>query len=263
MIGGRLGDGRVDRAFEPKLGSEPEHLARGIDVGEDVHAYAAPRSSLEGEDRAPDVADRLVDLLHGLRDVARDLGAGDRQRRLRRHSRREQPRDDLVVELAGDALPVLEDGDVLEARLQAGVVDGDAGRGSQRHRQSFVLLAELLRTLLVGEVEAPDGFTAPDGHAEERGHLRVPGWELLCQRVLAQVAQPNRLWIVQEDTENAPELRKAPDGLMGLVLHAARHEIGQLAVVVYDAQGAVSRVDQLASRIDDPLQDRGQAQVRG
>src|SRR5437588_12558104 len=119
MIGSRLGDGRVDRAYEPKFGREPEHLARRIDVGEDVDAYATPRSSLEGEDRATDVADRLVDLFHGLRDVARDLGPSNRQRRLQGHSRREQSLDDFVVELAGDALPVLAGGQVLEARLQA------------------------------------------------------------------------------------------------------------------------------------------------
>src|SRR5256886_11077123 len=117
MISSRLGDGRVDRAFEPKFGREPEYLARRIDVGEDVDAYAAPRSSLEGKDRATDVADRLVDLFHGLRDVAPDLGASNRQRRLERHSRRGQSLEDLVVEPACDALPVLSVGHVLVARL--------------------------------------------------------------------------------------------------------------------------------------------------
>ena len=152
---------------------------------------------------------------------------------------------------------------MLEARLQAGVLDGDAGRGGQRHRQPLVLDAELVRTLLVGEVQAPDGFAAPDGHAEERSHLRVPGRKPLRQRVLAQVAQPHRLGIFEEDAEDALELRKAPDGRVGLVVDAARDEICQLAVLIYDAQGAVPRVYQLAGRLDDPLQDRGQAQVGG
>src|SRR2546430_14510133 len=102
MISSRLGDGRVDRAFEPKFGREPEYLARRIDVGEDVDAYAASRSSLEGEDRATDVADRLVDLFHGLRDVARHPGAGDPPRRLQRPFRPRPSLGDLVLGLPCD-----------------------------------------------------------------------------------------------------------------------------------------------------------------
>jgi len=83
------------------------------------------------------------------------------------------------------------------------------------------------------------------------------------ERGVAQGAQPDRLGMAQEHAADALERRKAPDGLMGLAVDAARDEISQLAVLVYDAQGAVPRVYQLAGRLDDPLQDRGQAQVRG
>ena len=51
--------------------------------------------------------------------------------RLQSETGREEPLDDRVVELAGDALPVLDEREIGNAGVQSGVLDGDAGGGGQ------------------------------------------------------------------------------------------------------------------------------------
>jgi hypothetical protein len=164
--------------------------------------------------------------------------------------------------LSCDALAVLEHGHVLEACLQARIVDGDAGRRRQHHGQPLVLRAELGPALFVSEIEAADRLSAPDRDAEERHHVRMPGREPGRQRVLAHVAQPHRLRVAQQEPEDALALREPPHRVARELVDARRLQLGQLAVFADDAESAVPRVYQPASRVDDPLQHRRQAQIR-
>ena len=71
--------------------------------------------------------------------------AADQPRRaLQRHAGGEQALDHRVVEVAGDALPVLEQGQLLDLGVQAGVLDGDAGGRGQADHQLLVDVGEHL-----------------------------------------------------------------------------------------------------------------------
>lgn len=55
--------------------------------------------------------------------------------------------------------------------IEAGVVDGDAGRHRQRRENRLVVLVELRAAPLLGEVQVAEDLVAhPDGHAEEAVH---------------------------------------------------------------------------------------------
>src|ERR1019366_5469567 len=104
---------------------------------------------LEGEDGASDLTDRLVEVLHGLEDPTGGGGGLDgSDGALQSEAGGEQTLDHRVVEVGGDALAVLDQGELADPGQQAGVLDGDSGRTCQRYRQDLVILGELGCALL-------------------------------------------------------------------------------------------------------------------
>src|SRR5262249_46144432 len=165
-----LRDGGVERSVDAQLRREAEQLASSIDDSEDRHAQAALGGRLQREDRATYLADGHVKLVHNLVDpVGHVLPAGNREQRLQRHARGEEPLDDFVVKITGDALAVFEDRNLLDAPHQPGVLDRGGRRRGQRTGEAFVLLAELFCATFVAEVQVPeDGVAHADRDAEKR-----------------------------------------------------------------------------------------------
>ena len=130
---------------------QPRVGRHDVEHGTDLLAQGLPLDSglLQLEDRAPDVADGVVEVVHGVPQPRLQFGllhlAADA---LQAHPGGEQPLDDLVVQVTGDALAVGQQGDVLprpvrlvrlqrERRLpgedhdEVGLVGGQRGRAGQ------------------------------------------------------------------------------------------------------------------------------------
>ena len=133
---------------------------------------------------------------------------GDADRALQAQPGGEEPLDDGVVEVAGDALAVLDEGEVGDPGVEAGVLDGDAGRGGEGDDHLLVDVAEDVVARLVAEVEVAEHLVAhPHRHTEERAHRRVVGREPVAVGVLPEVGEADRLGVDDEQPEDAVALR--------------------------------------------------------
>ncbi len=71
----------------------------------------------------------------------------------------------------------------------------------------------------------------------------------------AEVAQPKRSRIDDEEAEDPVTLGQMTDGGIPLGIDARRDELAEVPVLADDAERSVVGRDQRASRLDDPLQD--------
>jgi nucleotide-binding universal stress UspA family protein len=132
VVGDVVGDDGVQRAGEPGGRGEPQ---RRRDVGEHVeHAAAqvglrAARDVLELEDRGADLGDGVVEIADGPDDpVTRHRpGPQDLRDALQRQARGEEPLDDVVVQVGGDAVAVVEHRGTLLLGAGAGELQGEGG----------------------------------------------------------------------------------------------------------------------------------------
>ena len=100
------------------------------------------------------------------------------------------------------------------------------------------------------------------GHAQERSHRRVVGREPEAVGVLAQVGQPQRLGVDDEQAEDAVPLGQVADEPVGVVVDPDGDELRQAgAGVVEHAEGAVAGVDQPDRRLHDPPEHAGRVEV--
>ncbi len=168
---------------------------------------------------------------------------------------------DRVVQLVGEAGAFLRDGQLAAALVEAGVGEGDGRVLGEDGEQLLVLLGEAATAVLLGAVlvreeqGADDLVVVADGQAEEVGHVGVGRGPALEAGVFADVGQALGLRLVQHRGEDAVLARERADGLPLGVADAVDHELGEAAVVVGDAEGGVLRVEQLAGRGDDRLED--------
>jgi hypothetical protein len=178
-----------------------------------------PRGGLEPEDGRPDVADGDVEVLDRGVDPVGDLRPlREPGGPLQGEAGGEQPLDHRVVEVAGDALAILEHGHVLQPGVQAGVVDGDPGGAGECDRQLLVGGVEHVGRPLVGQVQvAEDLAPHPDGHPEERAHRRVVRREAVAVGVGGQVGEADRPRVDDEQPEDAVAGgERADGGVLGL-----------------------------------------------
>ena len=146
---------------------------------------------LEPEDRGADLLDRHVERIDRTVDPIRGGGritARQRDRRLERHAGREQALDHRVVQVASDALAILQESDITNLVRQPCIVDSNTGRARQTDNELLVDVGKDLSRPLVGQIEVAEHFvTHTDRHAEERPHRRMVGREAGAVRMLAQV----------------------------------------------------------------------------
>ena len=147
-----LGDGQHPGALAELLAQALQRLVE-LAVGED------PRP--QSEDIVAQVPDDPVHLLHRVLEATAQLLAGrQRGRALEAHADREQGLDGPVVQLLGDPLPVLEQGQPLQLALEAAVLDGDRGLLGKGLHQWDGGLAEQPAPLGVGHCEGAEGAAA-------------------------------------------------------------------------------------------------------
>ena len=196
---------------------------------------------MQREDRAADLANGHVQLVHGVVDSgAQVVAAPDRQHRLERHAGREQALDDLVVEVAGNSLAVFEDGDLFRALHQPGVLDRNSGGGRQCDREALVFLAELAGVPLVAQVQVSEhGISHADGHAEERAHVWMVRGEADGLVVGADIPQAQRPWVDDEEAEDPVTLGQMTDGGIALGVDAHGDELAEILVLADHAERAV------------------------
>ena len=168
-------------------------------VGQDARA--------ETEDVVAQVPDRVIDVLDGPLEATSHLRvAGRRRESLQTHPNREERLDDAVVEFLPDPLALLDDLEPLKLPAfalglvaEASVLDGDGGLGREDHEDAFVLLAERLGALLLGEVDVPEHFPSPrDGSSQERLHRRVVRRESDRPGVGADIRDPQGVGLGDE-----------------------------------------------------------------
>ena len=167
------------------------------------------------------------------------------------------------MEVGGDALAVLDEGEVGEALMEAGVLDGDGRRPGERDGETLVLLAELGGALLLGQVEVAEHLAPdPDGHAQEGPHRWVVRREPVAVGVGVEVGEPQGLRVHDEQAEDTVALGEGPDGGDLLRGHAHVDELGEAVVgAVEHAQRAVLRVEERHRGLHDPAEGVGKRQV--
>jgi hypothetical protein len=176
----------------------------------------------------------------------------------------EQALDHPVVEVAGDALAVLEHHHLAHPLVEAGLLDGEAGGDGQGHGHLLVDVGEDLLALAVAQVEVAEDLVADaDGHAEERRHRRVVRGEPEAVGMLAQVRQPDRLGVDDQQAQDAVALGQLADGPPPLLVDADGDELREPgAGLVEHAERAVAGLDQVGGRLGDAPQDARQVEVR-
>jgi hypothetical protein len=158
------------------LVADAQVRAQVVGLGHGAHrlADAAPRRDgvgvpgvLELEDRRPDPGDGAVEFVDPLADAGRHLGAGLLQRAadpVQRQAGREDPLDDVVVQVAGDAVPVGLDLQAALAFPRPGQLEDHRGLGGEGRQQ-----VEFIGGERFAPREAHDGEQPSPGHIPQRG----------------------------------------------------------------------------------------------
>ncbi len=144
----------------------------------------------------------------------------------------------------------------LDVAVEAGVLDRDRRPLGEDHRRLLVGVVEVAAALL-GQVEVAPGVAADHHrHAEEVGHRRVPGGEAVGAGVVADVAEPQRPWLLDQQAEHAAAARQVADRPPSLVVDAVGDEALELVpVFVEHAERGVARAGQLAGDFEHLAED--------
>ena len=165
--------------------------------------------------------------------------------------------DDPVVQVAADPLPLLDDGETLDLLVEVGVVDRDAGAQGEHLDEQLVDVAELGRTLLVGQVQVADGSPVDrHGHAEEGRHRRVIRREPVRVGVFGDPRDPVGAPLADDQPEETVSARWVADGGPHLGADPARDEPLHPAGGVGQPEGCVFRTHEGPDSIHDDLEDR-------
>ena len=93
------------------------------------------------------------------------------------------------------------------------VLDGHGSLGGEQRHELLVLVREVAAAFFLGQVQVPVGGAAQeDRHPEERVHLRMPGRKPDRARIIRDVVEPERLSLVDQDTEDPASARQVADG---------------------------------------------------
>lgn len=166
-----------------------------------------------------------------------------------------EPRQEHPLELLGAGTDLV---------VQAGVLDGDAGRAGQGEDHGLVLVVERFAVAAVAQVEvAVDAPADADGDAEERLHRRMACGEARGARVVEEAVDPQGHGVFDEVAEEALAVRQVHprQGPAFPVFEPQGEELVQSGVVVVQhAQGAVAGVHQLHRGRDDAAEHDRQVQ---
>jgi len=155
------------------------------------------------------------------------------------------------------------DAAVLGRAEQPCVVDRDRRPLGEHDDRLEVVVVELVRTLLRGEVEVAPGLPAHDDRrAEEASHRRVARRKAVGARMIGGVAQADRHRLVDQQPEDPAAARQVADRHVQRGLRAGGEELGQLAALVVEhAERRVARAAQLASGLHHALKEDIEVQL--
>jgi two-component system response regulator DevR len=150
------------------------------------------------------------------------------------------------VEVATYALAVVEHADRPDTIMEAVVVDGNARRQSQSFGKGFILVGEVIRTHLVGEVEVAEHLALrPEGHPEEGLHWWMMRREPVAVVMRSKVSQAERLGVGDHESEHAPSRGPRSDGsLFHLGQPDGQELLEARSSLVEHSEGTVAGADQ-------------------
>ena len=148
--------------------------------------------------------------------------------------------------------------------IEPGVLNGHPGGGGQGDGQGLVFGGEVVPAFFFREVEVPEHHLPdPDRDTQEGLHGRVVCGEPVRFRVLAQIMQPKRPGVRNQEAEHAVAGRQRTDLPRQFAVDADSDEVAQRVVITDDSQGTKACMQQPAGRFDHAFQDGIQAQVLG
>jgi two-component system, NarL family, response regulator DevR len=265
MIGDLLGDRVVHGAVEDDLGTSSEsrsHLFSEL-------KHSVPETTGDGlltefEDGGADFGNGGIEIIDSLVDALNDL-IPLRQTccTLQRHTDGEDALDDPVVQIPGDAVPVVEDTEHTDPIMEACVLDCDACCQRQCLGQCLVLIAEVVGTEFIGEIEvAVDLVADSDGNAEERLHGRVASREPITVRVAPEVVEAQGYRLGDEEAKDPSSSWARSDGLFLGVAQSDGQELLEAGpCFIEHPQGAVAGVDQGTRLFDQVAEYDGKLDV--
>ena len=214
-------DAAVDRSVEEAARLEPER-AGGL-ATERQHPVAqtartTTRDDFEAEDGRTDVLHREVEVVDGRLDRA-STAASASVRTSRAVPCSDRPvanRRWMTVSCRSRAMRSRSSTSASSwtRACRRAFSMATAGRGREADHELLVDVGEHLGGRLVGQVEVAEDLVAhPDRHAQERSHRRVVGREAEAVGVLAQVGQPQRLGVDDEQAEDPVPLGQVADEL--------------------------------------------------
>jgi hypothetical protein len=140
--------------------------------------------------------------------------------------------------------------------IQARVRDRDRRPIGEDHDRLLVLLRELAPRLL-REIEVPPHVAVHhDRHAEERVHRGVGERESVGLRMGADVGEPQRLRVADQDPEEPAPVRQVADRPVGLLVDALRDELlERLAPLVEHADRGVASGGDLLGDVEQAVEE--------
>ena len=139
--------------------------------------------------------------------------------------------------------------------MQTGVLDRKGNPRRERLDHLLVHLVEAPAVALVGQVEGTDDPSIEiHRHAEERSHTGMGGGPPHEPRVGADVVAAVCLAVLEDGTQQPVGPRQRTDGGHHLVAQARRDELGELPLVVGDADGGIPGTDETSSGLCQPFE---------
>ena len=262
-----LRHGVVHGSLEAHLGTAPKggcQLVREVDDG--LAQAAGQRGIAQLEDGRTDLRNGVVELVDGLCDPLDDqVEFGQPRSTLEAHADGVDALDDPVVEIPGDAVPIVEHAHDTDPVVQSRVLNGDARGQCKGLGECLVLVAESGRTLLVSEVEvAVDVIPYTHRDPQERRHRRVTRRKPVTARVLFEMVEAKRFGFGDQQPQHAAARWAVPDHLLFSLTEADGDELLEPgAGLVEDSQGGVAGTDERPGLSDQVGQQIGQFDVGG
>ncbi len=217
-------------------------------------AVALERGRAQLEDQRPQLAEDLLEQRSRAVHVVGLQPEPEPEQRLR----------EGVVELAGEAVALLEHRQLAPGLVQAAVLDEHGGVVGEVAHEPLVVLGEA--AVLVGEVEGAHHLAPEhDRHGEEGVEVGMGGRPPAVEAVVAaHVVAAERLGVVERGAQEAVVAGERADGVDLLVGEPGRDPAAEpVALLVGHAQRRVAGAAEAPGRLHQPLEDGVGAQVAG
>jgi hypothetical protein len=160
------------------------------------------------------------------------------------------------VKVEREPVPLGDDRELPALLVEAGVDDRDRGVSGEHDDQLFVLVGEVVRADLLGQVEGPDhALRRHDRYAEEGAHVGMAAGPSATEAwMLVDVPRAVGSIRLEHRAEHSVLPRKRAERGDELVAHARGEEPPKAAVAVRKSERRVTCGGELASAVHEALQ---------